>query len=195
MGPPRIGLFGGTFDPPHIAHVVAAVQARWCLDLARVIVVPAGDPWQKSGVTEVTSARIRLEMTRAAFGSLEGVEVSDIEIDRPGPSYTVDTVNELVPAGNPVVVIVGRDTAAGLAGWDRAEELRDRVEVAWFERPGYEDHELPDGWRFLPIDMPALDVSSTLVHAWRARGRHIDGLVPPAVMSIVEREHLYREPR
>lgn len=195
MAPPRIGLFGGTFDPPHIAHVVAAVQARWCLDLDRVIVVPAGDPWQKSGVTQVTAAGLRLEMTRAAFGGLAGVEVSDIEIERPGPSYTVDTVNELVGPDEGVVVIVGRDTAAGLAGWDRAEELRDRVEVAWFERPGYEDHELPAGWRFRPIDMPALAVSSTLVHAWRASGRLIDGLVPPAVMSIVERERLYREPR
>lgn len=195
MAPPRIGLFGGTFDPPHIAHVVAAVQARWCLELERVIVVPAGDPWQKSGVTQVTSAKLRLEMTRAAFDGLAGVEVSDVEIERPGPSYTVDTVNELVGPDEGVVIIVGRDTAAGLAGWDRADELCDRVEVAWFERPGYEQHQLPEGWRFRPIDMPALDVSSTLVHAWRSRGRLIDGLVPPAVMSIVERERLYREPR
>ena len=189
----RVGLFGGTFDPPHIAHVVAASQARWCLDLDRVVVVPAGDPWQKSGVTDVTPAHLRLEMARAAFSDLDGVEVSDSEIGRAGPSYTIDTVNELAPDGEPVVVIVGRDTAAALDTWDRADELRVRVEVAVFERPGYEHHPLPSGWRFLPIDMPALDVSSTLVHAWRAEDRHIDGLVPPAVMSIVEREGLYRD--
>jgi nicotinate-nucleotide adenylyltransferase len=194
MTAPRIGLFGGTFDPPHIAHVVAAAQARWCLDLPRVVVVPAGDPWQKSGVGTVSDAVVRLEMARAAFSGLEGVEVSDIEIGRSGPSYTIDTVNEIATGGEDVVVIVGRDTAAGLADWDRAEELRDRVTVAVFDRPGYEHHTLPEGWTFVHIDMPALAVSSTLVHGWKAEGRHIDGLVPPAVMSIVEREGLYREP-
>ena len=121
----RIGLFGGTFDPPHLGHEVVARQARAILGLDRMLWMVANDPWQKTGQRAPSPASVRLEMVRAAVAELDDQVACSLEIDRGGPTYTIDTVAELearVP-GAELVLVLGRDTAAGLPGWHRAEEL------------------------------------------------------------------------
>lgn len=191
----RLGLLGGTFDPPHIGHLVAAVHSRSQLRLDHVVVVPAGDPWQKSGARDVTPAEVRLEMVRAACEGLEGVVVSDVEVRRQGPSYMIDTVEELTAAGERAVLLLGADAAAGLPTWHRAEELATRVDVAWFDRPGSPAPELAPEWRLCHLALPHLDVSSTQLREWAASGRPLDVLVPAEVVSIVRRRGLYRGSR
>ena len=90
-----IGIFGGTFDPPHLGHVAAALRCREALELDRVLLVVANDPWQKSPLREVSPAEDRVAMVRGAVAGIEGLEVSELEIGRGGPSYTIDTVREL----------------------------------------------------------------------------------------------------
>src|SRR5690242_4710235 len=90
----RIGLFGGTFDPPHIGHLVTAIDVRAALGLEVVLMVVANEPWQKVGSRAISPASVRVDMVRAAVGDEPGIEVSDIEVRRGGPSYTVDTVEE-----------------------------------------------------------------------------------------------------
>src|SRR5579863_7422130 len=113
VGGPRIGIFGGTFDPVHVGHLVAATWAREGLGLDRVLLVVANVPWQKAGTRAVTAAEDRFRMVQAAVEGVAGVEASRLEIDRGGPSYTVDTVRELLeadPSARPHV-IVGADVA------------------------------------------------------------------------------------
>ena len=115
-GSERIGVFGGTFDPVHVAHVVGAVEARRALSLARVILVPAGDPWQKRG-TVTAPAADRLAMVRAAVEGIPGLEVSPLEVEREGPSYTYETLESLSAPGRRLFLIVGADVAATLSSW------------------------------------------------------------------------------
>ena len=136
----RIGVFGGTFDPPHIGHLAVAVEVRHALALDRVLMVVANDPWQKRGARVLTPAADRLEMVRAAVEDLDGIEADDREIRRGGPSYTVDTVEELLgeqPQAE-VFVVVGADAAAGLRTWERADELAALVTVVVVRRPGFD---------------------------------------------------------
>ena len=130
----RIGLFGGTFDPPHTGHLAGAVAARSALGLDRVIFVVANEPWQKSNQRSVTKAHHRLAMVRLLVEGVDGIEVSDLEISRGGPSYTIDTVKELRDGDHEVILVVGADAAAGLDSWDRSDELRELVEVAVVDR-------------------------------------------------------------
>src|SRR5580704_8367478 len=126
---PRIGIFGGTFDPVHVGHLVAATWAREALGLDRVLMVVANVPWQKAGRRVVSAAEHRFRMVQAAVAGVAGLEVSRLEIDRGGPSYTVDTVGELLattPSARPYV-IVGADVATELETWQRVAELRAAV--------------------------------------------------------------------
>src|SRR5262249_41176064 len=126
MGRERLGIMGGTFDPVHIAHLVAAVEARHQLALDRPLFVVAGDPRQKAGHV-VASAEARFEMVSAAIAELPGMEASRLELDRDGPTYTIDTVDALDEAARDLFVVVGSDVAAKVDTWHRAEELRERV--------------------------------------------------------------------
>src|SRR5437868_10273495 len=122
----RLGVFGGTFDPVHNGHLAAAVNARRALALDRVLVVPAREPWQKHG-RELAPADARLAMLEAAMAGIDGVEVSRLELDRPGPTYTADTLEELhahQPADD-LFLIVGADAASDLATWDRPDVIRE----------------------------------------------------------------------
>src|ERR1700722_12141717 len=135
---PRIGIFGGTFDPVHVGHLVAATWAREGLGLDRVLLVVANVPWQKAGTRVVTAAEDRFRMVQAAVEGVAGVEASRMEIDRGGPSYTVDTVRELLeadPSTRPYV-IVGADVAKELDTWKRVDELRTAVTLVVVERGG-----------------------------------------------------------
>jgi nicotinate-nucleotide adenylyltransferase len=190
-------VVGGTFDPPHIGHLAVAVEARHALDLDRVLVVVANDPWQKRGVRALTPAADRLEMVRAAVEGLEGIEADDREIRRGGPSYMVDTVHELLAeeSGAEIFVVLGADAAAGLDTWERADELAALVTVAVVRRPGFPPPTDLPPFRWVEIDVPELEVSSSDLRARMAAGRPIDVLVPPAAATWIARHRIYPRDR
>ena len=191
----RIGILGGTFDPPHVGHIVAAVGVRHVLSLHRVLVTPANIPWQKRGVRDVTPIADRLAMARAAFANLEGIEVSTVELDRGGDTYTVDTLIALQEArpDDEHWLIVGSDVARHLDTWHRPEVVRSLTRMVVYERPGSVGARPPASWPFELVDLPLIDVSSTDIRDRVRRGEPIDGLVPPSVADIVRRRGLYRE--
>jgi nicotinate-nucleotide adenylyltransferase len=190
----RIGVFGGTFDPPHVGHLVIAVNVRHALALDVVLLVVANVPWQKVGAREVTGAADRLALVEAAVGDVAGLEVSDVEIERGGPSYTADTLaalHERQP-GAELFVIVGSDAAAGLPTWERVDEVRELATIVVVERPGAPAaHPMP-GFRWCSVEAPHLEVSSTDLRARVADGRPLDYLVPDAVLDVIAERGLYR---
>ncbi|WCO68908.1 nicotinate-nucleotide adenylyltransferase [Iamia majanohamensis] len=195
----RIGLLGGTFDPPHIGHLRVAVAVRHALDLDEVLLVPNGDPWQKRDARDLTPAALRLEMVDAATEALTPtarVAVSDVEVRRPGPSYTADTVSQLQGAepGLEVIVVLGRDAAELLPTWERLDEVLDRAVVAVVDRPGAAAGPLSgvDPSRVVAVEVEQLAVSSSGVRDLVAEGAPIDVLVPPGVAAVIAREGLYR---
>jgi nicotinate-nucleotide adenylyltransferase len=186
----RVGIFGGTFDPIHVAHLVAAVEARSQLALDRVLLVVARDPWQKRDEV-VAPAELRYEMVKAAVAGVEGLEVCDLELRRPGPTYTIDTVEELARPDRELVLVLGADAAAALPTWERVGELRDRVSIAVVDREGAEPLPVPAGWPVAHVTMPRLDISSSDIRARLAAGRPIDGLVPPGALRVLREARLY----
>ena len=187
----RLGIFGGTFDPVHVGHLVAAMEARFQLELDRVLFVVARDPWQKRGQV-VAPAAARFEMVAAAIEGVDGFEASTIELDRPGPTYTIDTVDRA--RGARIVTsssIVGADAAAGLDAWERADELRGAVTVAVLARATDAEPEPLTGWDVRPVTMPRIDVSSTALRARIARGVPIDFLVPAGAIRVLRDRRLY----
>lgn len=198
QGGRRIGLLGGTFDPPHIGHLLAAVAAHDQLGLDTVYVIPNGDPWQKSGRRRITAATVRLAMVRAAVAGLDGVEASDVEVLRPGPSYTIDTVGSLRQAEPDVEVtlLLGRDAEALLSTWHRIDELLGQVGLAVVDRSGGGAQPAPATPTAAPtpvaVAMPRVDVSSSDLRRRVAEGRPLAVLTPPAVIAIVDQLHLYR---
>lgn len=191
----RIGIFGGTFDPPHIGHLVAALEVRDALGLDRMVLVPANVPWQKVGTRDVTAAAIRLEMARAAVEGLAGLEVSDREILRGGNSYTADTVDELLDEdpSRTIFVVVGDDTEALLDTWERIGDLRARATIVVVSRG--EDHGRGEAEeRHARVTIPRIDVSSTDLRARVASDRSIAVLVPSPVQDVVAAHRLYRVP-
>jgi len=160
----RVGLFGGTFDPPHNGHVAALRAAARTGRFDVIEVTVAGDPYRKSADGLVHPAQLRLAMAIAAFGQLELVHVSDREIVRSGPSYTIDTVLELLGEADRVDLLVGADLASQLPGWHRAEELRELVSVGVIPRPGGLAR-VPEGWDGYLVDMEPVDLSSTFLRA------------------------------
>jgi nicotinate-nucleotide adenylyltransferase len=134
----RLGIFGGTFDPPHVGHLVTAVNVRHDLELDRVLLVVNDQPWQKLGTRDISPAADRYAMVEAAVGSVEGLEASRVEIDRGGMSYTADTLRTLLDEepGRELFVILGSDAAVGLPTWERADEVRKLATVVVVERPG-----------------------------------------------------------
>ena len=134
----RIGLFGGTFDPPHVGHLVTAVNVRHALDLDTVILMVANIPWQKQGERAITPAADRLAMVEAAVADVPGLAAGRLEIDAGGPSYTADTLAALAAAhpGAELFTIVGDDAAAGLHTWERFEEVLAQSSLVVVDRPG-----------------------------------------------------------
>jgi nicotinate-nucleotide adenylyltransferase len=194
-GPRRLGILGGTFDPVHVGHLVAAVNARHELSLDRVLLVVANEPWQKVGTRPVSPAADRLALVEAAVEDVEGLEASGIEIERGGPSYTADTVSELAMAypGTGLYLIVGADAAAALDSWERLDEVRSKVVLVVVNRPGTTIYDSAkssplQGWDYRMVEVPALEISSTELRDRVAAGRPLDFLVPmPAIRQI--REH------
>jgi nicotinate-nucleotide adenylyltransferase len=193
-----IGIFGGTFDPPHNAHLAAAVAARHQLGLDHVLMVPAGDPWQKRDRV-IADAHARLEMVRLACAHIEGLVVSEIEVARTGATYTVDTVEALQHAhagAGGFVLILGADAVANLDSWHRADDLATMVSVAALPRWSAEGARVTPAapsarWSVTELSMPRLDIESTAVRAAWASGAPVDGLVPAAVVHYIREHRLY----
>jgi nicotinate-nucleotide adenylyltransferase len=187
----RIGVLGGTFDPVHAAHLVAAVDVRAALDLDRVLLVVAGDPWQKRGRV-VASAADRLALVAAAVADVDGLEASAVEIDRGTPSVTADTLEALAAPERELFLILGSDAVANMPTWRRLDETRDLATVVVVERAGDEDASPPGpGWRFERVRIPRLEISSTDVRDRLADGRPVDGLVPLPVIRTIQARGLY----
>ena len=190
----RIGLFGGTFDPPHLGHLVTAVNVRHALGLDVVILMVAGEPWQKVDTRPVTSARERLAMVQAAVADVPGLVAGRTEVDRDGPSYTADTLEALAQEhpGATLFTIVGDDAAAGFETWRRHLDVAAMSTLVVVDRPGNEV-ELSDSFEWTRVEVPHLDVSSTDLRARAADGRPLDYLVTPPVLDAIRSLGLYQE--
>lgn len=190
--PQRIGLFGGTFDPPHVGHLVTAVNVRHALRLDLVVLMVANVPWQKVGSRAVTPAEDRLAMVQAAVGDVDGLVAGRTEIDRGGASYTADTLAALAEAypGADLFTIVGDDAAAGLLSWERYEEVAARSGLVVVDRPGA-PVVLPEGFDWIRVEVPRLEVSSTDLRARCADGRPLDYLVTEPVLDVIVERGLY----
>lgn len=189
----RVGLVGGTFDPPHVGHLSLAACARHQMDLDEVRLVVANDPWQKSSDRDITPATHRLEMVERAVANNEELVVSSLEIDRGGPSYTVDTITDLTEAEpeTDFVLVLGSDVAGQLETWHRHEELRSMVTIALAERPGALRARPPAGWTWSRLDMPRVRLSSSELRDRLRRGATVDFLVPNSVVEYAEANRLY----
>ncbi len=190
----RIGLFGGTFDPPHVGHLVTAVNVRHALDLDVVVLMVANVPWQKEGTREITPAEDRFDMVAAAVEEVPGLVPGRHEIDRGGSSYTADTLAWLADEhpGAELFTVIGDDAAAGLHTWSRWDEVVKRSSMVVVDRPG-EPVELDDDIDWIRVEVPRLEVSSTDLRARFTDGRPLDYLVTQPVLDVIRERGLYGE--
>lgn len=195
--PTRLGVLGGTFDPIHVGHLVAASEVIYRYRLDRVLLIPAGRPWQKS---EYSDPEDRMMMTTLAAGTHSRLSVSRIEVDRKGPTYTVDTL-EVLKAFFPraeLFLIMGADVALELKTWHRAKDITGLATVVALTRPGSELTAMPTA-SSLPnvevLEIPALAISSTDIRTRIAKGQPIDYLVPPDVADYIRDRGLYVDAR
>jgi nicotinate-nucleotide adenylyltransferase len=198
----RVGVIGGTFDPIHIGHLIIAEGARDALDLQRVIFVPAGQPPHKRS-SQISPAEHRLEMVRLAIAGNGHFTASRVDIDRGGPSYTVDTIRLLHDAWGAdarIYFLIGGDSLAELPMWYQPERLLEICQVVAVPRPGYEldleslDVKIPGASeRIQMLSMPLVDLSATEIRDRIRDRRSIRYLVPHAVERYIYRHHLYRE--
>ncbi len=191
----RVGILGGTFDPPHLGHVTVALDVLRGLELDEVRLVPAADPPHKPGLV-VASALDRLDMVRAAVEGLEGLVASDIEVARGGVSYTVDTLRALRAAepDTDLFVIIGADQLAELHTWREPEAVARLASLVVMARDGTDprDIEVAGGVQVYPVDVTRIDVSSSEIRARIASGKRVDRMVSPGVLSIIRERGLYR---
>jgi nicotinate-nucleotide adenylyltransferase len=187
----RLGVFGGTFDPVHAGHVVVAAETRAQLGLDRVLLVVAGDPWQKRGRV-AASAADRLALVELAVEGVDGVEASAVEIDRGDASVTADTLEVLAAPGRELFLVLGADAVANMPTWRRLDETRHLATVVVVERAGDAHAEPPGpGWRVERVGIPRLDIASTDLRRRLIEGRPIDGLVPTPVVREIHRRGIY----
>ena len=193
--PKRLGIFGGTFDPIHIGHLVLAHQLREALRLDTVIVVPCSRSPHKPGYRPAPAGH-RLRMARLALRGLDGFEVSDLEMRRRGPSYTVDTVRRIRRrhgTGVELWLLVGMDAYLEMEAWREPEVILRECRLGVACRPGYRAGRLrlAAGARVRFIEMTPLDISSTALRRRVRSGRSISFLVPAAVEAYIKRHGLY----
>ena len=198
----KLGVLGGTFDPVHEGHLAAAGAARAALSLDCVLFVPAGDPWLKAGA-KIAPGVHRLAMVRAAIAGVPAYEASTVELDRPGPTYTAETLAELQAAYGPdteLHFILGADALRDLGRWNAPEQVLARCTLVVMGRPsqGALDLGVLDGItpgaaaRAVPVDL-AMTVSATEVRRRAAAGESLRGLVPEAVERYIREHNLYKE--
>lgn len=191
----RLGVMGGTFDPIHHGHLVAAEEARSTFDLDRVVFLPAGAPWMKAD-RRIAAAEHRLRMTELATDENEDFDVSDMEVQRPGPTHTVDSLREFrerEPDAD-LYFITGADALLDLPNWEDPDGVLDGAVFVAATRPGYDasastyaDH---PNVHILPV--PALAISSSDIRDRVASGRPIRYLLPESVRAYIETAELYR---
>ena len=196
MSAPRIAVFGGSFDPVHNAHIALARRALDQLQLTELLWVPAGQPWQKQRA--ITPAVHHEAMVRLAIDGEPRFGLSRIEIERSGPSYTIDTVIALQAArpGAQWFLVIGQDQYAGFHTWQGWQELLDRTTLAIAARPDAGTAAEPrlSAAVHAAVALPMMDVSSTEIRERIRLGLGIADLVPPAVASYIARHHLYQDP-
>lgn len=198
----KVGIVGGTFDPIHLGHIALAEGVRDCARLDRVLLIPAADPPHRGGA--VASPEQRLEMSRLAVQEHPGLEVSDVELRRPGPSYTVDTLRELASelGDAELYMVLGWDAARELRSWREPDEVLRLARLLVVPRPGWETP-APERLRELgdvsgrvhlcPITTPEVD--ATRLRELAGEGTSLSGLVAPAVERYIRGHGLYRQPR
>ena len=197
----RIGLLGGTFNPPHVGHMLCAQAALEGLGLDRVLLLPVHTPPHKR-LEEEPGVEHRLELCRLAAAGVEGIEVSSLEADRPGPSFTIDTLralHERAHSEDDLTFIVGADQAAGLPGWREPEAILELAELGVADREGMREADVIERLSALPgaaervrfFPMPRIDVSSSLIRRRAAEGRPVRWLVPDAVAAYISEHGLY----
>lgn len=187
-----IGVFGGSFDPVHNGHLRAASAVLDALELDEVLFVPAGNQWQKKSNTLGTH---RLAMLALATSDYPQFAISTVDLDRAGPTYTFDTLSDLVE-GNPgakLFFILGTDALAGLASWQRASDILDMAQFVVVSRPGT-NFSVPDfaQGRVWQLEIDALDLSSTGFREAYAAGSDVVGMIPEPVLRYIGDHNLYR---
>lgn len=196
----RVGVYGGTFDPPHVGHLLLAEQAREQLRLERVLWAPAGDPWRKSG-RGVSSTEARVAMVRVAIEGNEAFAVCELEVAREGPTYSVETLDELhrQRPKDELVFLLGLDALLDLPNWHEPARLIELASLAVAPRgqaqpsAGELDRLLPGlTARLVWVKMPRVDVSGTELRRRAAEGRSLRYAVPDAVERYIREQRLYR---
>lgn len=189
----KLGILGGTFDPPHTGHLVLAERAREQLGLGKVLWVPAGEPWRKPD-RRVTPGEQRAEMVALAIEGNEAFELSLLEIERAGPSFSVDTLEALHERspGDELVFIIGRDALLDMPNWRRPERLVELATLAIAPREGQDAIDAPLRARVEAIDMPRIDISATELRRRATEGRSLRYLVPDGVRQYILQHGLYR---
>lgn len=192
----RVGVMGGTFDPIHHGHLVAASEAAHRFGLDEVVFVPTGQPWQKAG-RQISPAEDRYLMTVIATASNPRFTVSRVDIDRGGPTYTIDTLKDLRVEypGAELFFITGADALSSIMSWHDWEQMFSLAEFVGVTRPGYELTEdmLPADIqeRVHLVEIPAMAISSTDCRARAAEGRPVWYLVPDGVVQYIAKHDLY----
>lgn len=192
----RIGLFGGTFDPPHLGHLAAALAAYDQLELDLVLFVVANDPWQKTEAgIEVTPAQHRLEMVKVAVSEFDGLRADDSEINRGGLTYTSITLQEMkvIFPNSDLFLLVGGDVAAELDTWKDTDLIRDNTTLVVVDRPGYLGAEPPAGWKFKRVIAETPDIAGTEIRFRSRRGVEVKTMVSESVKSYIDEHGLYEE--
>lgn len=193
----RRGILGGTFDPIHIGHLLLAEEARLRLPLDRVMFVPAGSPWRKS--RDITPAADRLAMVRMAVSGNACFDVSDLEVQREGPSYSADTLAGMAEDGDDLFLLLGADALIDLPNWHRPADLVSLARIVVARRPGWDDDAMAAAAaqvgglteRLIALTMPLIEVSATDIRDRARRGEPLRYLVPDAVAAYIRERALY----
>ena len=194
--PARLGVMGGTFDPIHLGHLVAASEVLHSFGLDRVLFMPAGDPWQK---TSRAPAEDRFMMTTLAIAGFSTFAATRLELDRKGPTVTADSFETLVEfygEGVDFFLIAGADTVLNLSTWKKLDRLRELTEVIAVTRPGFDlsDLQVSDRYPVVHVvEMPGIDISASDIRARVRRGEPIDFLVPMEVADYIRARGLYSD--
>lgn len=191
LGGMKVGILGGTFDPIHIGHLIAASSVYEALNLDSIVFMPAGDPWQKRD-RELSTGKQRLEMVKLAIANDSRFEASDIEINRSGPTYAIDTVREWKSA-NPeheLFWIVGSDALSGIPSWHEWEAFVSEVTIVAVNRIGQSD---PVPFEFISVEMPEVRISATELRDRFTNRLDTQYLVPKKVSDYISDQGLYQE--
>lgn len=198
----KLGVLGGTFDPPHVGHLTLGEVALSHLSLDKVLFIPAGEPWRKEG-QEISAAEDRLAMTRLAVEGEPRFEASAIEMERPGPSYIVDTLGDLLARYGPeteLYVILGQDALLDLPNWKDPRRIVALARLAVALRSPGRDLDVTDleaavpgiSRRLIVLPMAYVDVSATALREWARKGVELGELAPAAVKAYIRERGLYR---